>query len=461
MQKRNIWILSLLLLFVALTAGCGQKERRITDGSEVYVKPQTAAAQDEPKEEETEEIQSVEEIYVITAIDEARKMLTLQSCEEPVEIPYEYTGGTYVKDKYGKNLTVSQLSLGELVTIDVQGGKLSLVKIAQDAFSYDDLHNFTLDRDMQSLTVGSSIYYFDKDLLAYYGDRLIPLSELSEQDTVCIKGVGQQIYTLQVTTGHGIVTLENIELFLDGYITIGNVLSQKITPQMRLEVPEGTYLLSVANDGYGGSREITVEADREIKVNLDELKGDGPKLCSVQFEKPEPENAQVFLDGEQVDLTQTIQVRYGEHRLTAKAEGYVDWQRTLIVNSATAKIKIEMTTIEEAEEEETISTSNPPKSNTNSNTNNNNTGNTNNNSTNNNSNNNNNSTNNNSNNSNNNSNNNNNNSTNNNSNRNNNSNNNSNNNNNNSTNNNNNTLKNHETHEDEATRRHLLMFLLS
>ena len=507
LQKRNIWVVLPLLLLVFLAAGCGQKERRITDGSEVYVKPQTAEAKEEPEEEED---QSFEEIYAVTAIDTDRRLLTLRDCENAVEVPYQYTGGTYIKDKYGKNLTVSQLSLGELVTIEVQDEKLSTVQVSKDAFSYDDLHNFTLDQDVQSLTVGSSIYYFDKSLLAYYGDTQIPLSELSDQDTVCIKGLGQQIYTLQVTTGHGVVTLENTELFLGGYITIGNVLSQKITPQMRIEVPEGTYLLSVANDGYGGSREITVEADREVKVNLDELKGDGPKLCSMQFEL-KPENAQIFLDGEQVETAQAIQVRYGVHRLTAKAEGYVDWERTLIVNSATSKIKIEMSTIEEAEEEETISTSNPSgnstknNSNNNNNSNNSNTGNntnsntgnntnrnnnnntnnnTNSNSTNNNRNNNNNTnrnninnnsnntnrnnnnnTNNNNNNSNNyNSNNNTNNNNNNNSN-NNNSNNNTNNNNNNNTNNNNNSSNynhndNHEDHEDDETRRHTLMFIL-
>ncbi len=493
MQKRNIWLALLFLLFVFLAAGCGQKERRITDGSEVYVKPQTAESKEEPEEEE---VQSLEEIYAVTAIDTDRRLMTLRNCENTVEVPYEYTGGTYIKDKYGKNLTVSQLSLGELVTIEVQDEKLSTVQVSKDAFSYDDLHNFTLDHDVQSLTAGSSIYYFDKNLLTFYGDSQIPLSEISEQDTVCIKGVGQQIYTLQVTTGHGVVTLENIELFLGGYITIGNVLSQKITPQMRIQVPEGTYLLSVANEGYGGSREITVEADREVKVNLDELKGDGPKLCSMQFE-PKPENAQIFLDGEQVEAAQTIQVRYGVHRLTAKAEGYVDWTRTLIVNSATSKIKIEMSTIEEAEEEETISTSDPSGSgtknnnNSNNNSNNTNTGNntnrnnsntnsnnnTNGNNSNTNSNNNtnrnntnsnrnNNSNNNNTNRNNNNSNNNNtnrnnntnNNSTNNNTNKNNNNNNSNNNNNNNS--NNNNHDDNHEDHEDDETRRHTLMFFL-
>lgn len=303
MQKRNLFILLLILLSAAFAAGCGGGERRITDGSEVYVKREAADTQEEIEEDTEAEV--VEEIYAVTAVDMERKILTLRNCENAVEVPYHYTGGTYIRDKYGKDMTVSQLSIGELVTIEQQGEKLSVVQVSADAFSYDDLHNFTLDQEMQSLTVGSSIYYFNNSLLAYYKGSPIPLSELSEQDTVCIKGVGQQIYTLQVTNGHGVVVLENVELFLGGYITIGNVLSQKITPQMRIEIAEGTYLLSVANNGYGGGREITVEADKETKVNLDELKGEGPKLCQIQFEV-KTENAQLFLDGEQIDTAQPL-----------------------------------------------------------------------------------------------------------------------------------------------------------
>ena len=123
-----------------------------------------------------------------------------------------------------------------------------------------------------------------------------------------------------------------------------------IAPDMRIEVPEGTYLLSVANNGYGGSSEITVEANRETTVNLEELKGEGPKYCTIAF-VIEPENATLYLNGEVVDLSQTLQLKYGRYRLSAKAEGYADWNRTLVVNSESANIKIELQTEAEAAEE--------------------------------------------------------------------------------------------------------------
>ena len=365
MRKRKGQILILLLLILITAAGCGEKKKKITDGSEVYVKREETKASEDIQEEE--EKQDPQALYVVTGIDTDHRLLTLRDCKTTKEKPYSYTGGTYIKNKYGDNLTIEQLELGELVTIEEKKETLTTVQISAEAFSYDDLYRYTLDKEMKSLTVGNESYYFDEDLLIYHESSKISVSEISEQDTICMKGIGQQIYVIQVTTGHGTVVLENTELFQGGYITIGNILSKKITPQMRIEVPEGTYLLAVANNGYGGSRNITVEANRELKVNLDELKGEGPKICQIQF-KATPENAVVKLDGEQVQLGQAVEVTYGAHRLTAEAEGYTDWKRTLIVNSATAEISIEMTREEEEEKDETISTSGAKSDNDSNNT---------------------------------------------------------------------------------------------
>ena len=362
MQKKNLHIITLFLLLAVFTAGCGEQSGRITDGSEVYVKRQ-AQEQEEETEEEEEEPQR---LYMVVNIDTDRQIMTLRNCENTKEKPYDYNGGTYIRNKYGDNLTVSQISQGELVTIEREGGVLTSVQISKDAFSYDDLYQFRLDKKQKSLTVGSASYYFDEDVAVFHGSSQISLSEISEQDTICLKGVGQQIYAIQVITGHGTVVLENTELFQGGYITIGNVLSQKITEETHFEVTEGTYVLSVANDGYGGSKEITIEANRETKVNLDELKGEGPKFCQIQF-KLAPENTAVYIDGTQVDTSQPVQVRYGVHRLSASAEGYEEWVRTLVVNSEKGEFTIELSN-EEQKEDETVSTSGGSNTNTNNNT---------------------------------------------------------------------------------------------
>ena len=62
----------------------------------------------------------------------------------------------------------------------------------------------------------------------------------------------------------------------------------------------------MANDGYGGSRNITVEANKETKVDLDELKGEGPKFGEITL-KVTPDTAVVSLDGQPIDVKRSHQ----------------------------------------------------------------------------------------------------------------------------------------------------------
>ncbi len=335
-----------LVTALLILSGCGEKKDAITDGREVYVKQDKT----EKEEPETEEKSKEEQLFLVTGLDTERKKITLKGYQEREEEEYTYTGVTDIKDKYGNNTTMEKIASGEMVNVKIEKDTVKSVQVADEVFTYGDIHNFTLDTEAKIITVGKNNYYYEEDIQVFYRNSKISIAEISEWDTICLKGIDKKVYAIQVTNGHGTVVLENTEMFEGGNITIGNVLSLDIEPDMRIEVPEGVYLLSVANDGYGGNSEITVEANREIAVNLEELKGEGPKYGTIAF-VIEPENATLYLNGEVVDLSQSLQLKYGRYSLSARAEGYADWDRTLVVNSKSANIKIELQTEAEAEQE--------------------------------------------------------------------------------------------------------------
>ena len=144
---------------------------------------------------------------------------------------------------------------------------------------------------------------------------------------------------MQVTRGHGTIALINTGLFEGGWISLGTKIYAKVTPNMRLEVPEGTYELSVANDGYGDSRQIEVERSQVTTVDLEEDKGAGPKLCQVTFEV-NVEGALLYINGEPVDYDGPVELRYGIHRLTVIADGFETWERQLVIHSEETTIQI-------------------------------------------------------------------------------------------------------------------------
>lgn len=334
----------MMILSLPMLAGClGEKKNDRTQGEVL----------EEGSSEETEEADGEGtngQAYILLHHNEETKCVFLQDVESGRQEEFAYNGGTYIHGRYGESLTMDQLCVGELVLLTYTDKKvLTEMKVSTDAFIYEEVTGFSVDQENAIFSVGSSNYYYDDDLKIFSEEGIISLNELSSQDTICMRGFEKKILTVVVTRGHGTVALKNTALFEGGMVTIGNVTAQKVNGDMTLEVPEGTYTLSVANDGYGGSKEITVKRFEELTVDLDVLKGDGPQFCKLKINVT-PQEAKVTIDGGAADCSQILELRFGTYQIKAEAEGYTSWSGKLVVSSAEAAVTIELDKDPNAEE---------------------------------------------------------------------------------------------------------------
>ncbi len=141
---------------------------------------------------------------------------------------------------------------------------------------------------------------------------------------------------------------------------------------MNVEIPEGTYQVTAANDGYGDTKEVTVKRNETTVLNLDEYKGEGPKDGKVKFIL-QPEGTQLSIDGRSLaNVSQPVELKYGTHKLTVTSEKYGTLTRKLVVGSAESEITINMGTEakkdKEAEEKKSSTTTNSSSTGTNSST---------------------------------------------------------------------------------------------
>ena len=65
-------------------------------------------------------------------------------------------------------------------------------------------------------------------------------------------------------------------------------------------------------------------------LDLDELKGEGPKTGSIIF-YIDVEGATLSIDGDTVDYSAPVVLTYGVHTLHAEAEGYDDFDKKLLL----------------------------------------------------------------------------------------------------------------------------------
>lgn len=300
---------------------------------------------------ESEEENTGEPLYVVLDIDNKKKLIKLKNIDTNRQESYHYTGGTYFLDKYADNLIISQIQRGEIVNIKFAGGseKLSELKLSDQVIVYDNISEYSFDKKQNNLKIGKTEFYFDNNLVIFSGDKEIALSELGENDTINIREKDKRILSVMVTVGHGTVVFENTQLYEGGYVTIGNLLSEKLTQDMRLEVAEGTHRLSVLSDEREGVTRITVIRDEELTVDLSSMEQEIIKVCTLQF-RITPSNAVVFLDDKRIDAFTSHSIPYGTHKVKVSAKGYETWEKKVKVSTANAALSIDLTAKPEEEQ---------------------------------------------------------------------------------------------------------------
>ena len=255
--KKTITYLS-LLFWLSLLVACGQQEETTDDGV-TYFHHSIADRNTQETQENSTETEKSEE-FLLTAVDQIQESLQLYRYADGMEYRYYYGTGTRFYDKYGNRTPVTSFEPGLLVTIgDVDSeGILTEARISDQAWVYDNITRFSVNPDLDMLKIGDGKYRYTDDTIVFSGDKRIQMTDLSDGDTLSVVGRDKNILAVRVTTAQGTLALSNTKLFEGSFLQLGTKIFAEITPDMEIQVPEGTYELRVANDGWGGSTEVTI-----------------------------------------------------------------------------------------------------------------------------------------------------------------------------------------------------------
>lgn len=281
------------------------------------------------------------DILIVSDINSANETIRVYNYSTGVQYQYYYGLTTGFFDKYGNHMSVSDIHQGDVV--DISGadsdGKAKRIQKSDKVWTNDAVTNFSVDKDKSVLEIGSSSYRLGERTMIFSGSEVIDTDSITAQDKLSVVGIDKDIVSISVTTGHGTLQLSNTSLFEGSFLQLGDRIFAEITNDMSLDVPEGSYTLAVANNGWGGSTDIEIKRGETTRVNLNDLKGEGPKKSSILFEV-DVQGAKIYVDGKEIDYTSPVEITYGKHTLKVTADGYDTWTRTLYVNSKEATIQI-------------------------------------------------------------------------------------------------------------------------
>lgn len=339
------------LLVLVMLSGCGKET--VDDGMTYF--HHSIADQTEADTQETQQ----QEVYLITGIDQTEESLRLYRYANGMEYRFYYGTGTQFFDKYGNRSTMAAFPLGSLVTIGEQtlDGTLSEVQLSDEAWVYEDITRFSVNEEKNMLMIADRKYRYKDNTYVFSGDEKVDMTGIRQGDTLTVVGIDKQILSVNITTAQGTLALKNTSLFEGSFLQLGKKIFTEITPDLTLQVPEGKYTLTVANNGWGGSKKIKIKRGKTTTVDLNELKGEGPQYGKIKF-SIDVEDALLLVDGKQTETGKTLKLTYGSHDVTVYADGYDVWKRNLYVNSPEATIIIKLKDEEDSESSGTSSSQN-------------------------------------------------------------------------------------------------------
>ena len=332
-RPNKLICVSLLVLTVAfcLTA-CGDNEAHFSKSKPLPTSENT-----------TEEATSSDNIFVIQELNMLEETVTVYDIISGRTLRYKYSLATQFLDKYGDESSSLNFTPGTPVVLGekMKSNALSSIKMSDKTWVQDNINKYSIEEDKNKMTIGGAEYRLTDKTTAYSGNEIIALSAIGEADTLTVVGKDKNIISVAVTTGHGYIQFVNTQNFEGTMVQIGSKIFAKVTPDLVTEVPEGSYDVTVASKGYGGTVKCDVKRGEISVIDLSQIQMTGQKICKLTFITSMP-GVNIYLDGNQVNANQEMDVPYGVHLIRVTATGYSEWSKTLYVNSPSAKIAIDM-----------------------------------------------------------------------------------------------------------------------
>lgn len=284
-----------------------------------------------------------EDTAIVVKKDTQASAIQFQNLATGKRYTLNYDGATEIYDKYEEAMSLQQIEPGCIVTVRFYKPKklLASMKVDGQALHFAELGNYVLDSRRGTLSVGETVYNLNSHLVILSEENIVELIDINQLDVLSVWGYNNQIYSINVEQGHGYLRLQNDTYFVNGWIEIGQKIIRKITEDMLIVVPEGRMEVKVSHNGSSATQEITFRRNEEMAWDLGDVEITEVQKGRIIFTL-EPMDAKVMIDGKEVNTSLPVELEYGVHKMTVKADGYDTLSQYIKVREPSANIGIEL-----------------------------------------------------------------------------------------------------------------------
>lgn len=341
-------LLSLLLLILGLTmAACAPGS-----SSEMADVPSTEEVHTGYKAPGPDSYDSADTAVLVDK-NENQKLLTFLNLNRGREYTLSYDGTTKFSDKYGESVSLKQIAVGDIVDVtflkDIK--HLTQMMLSSKAWKNEGVARYEMNHIRGEVTIGEDIYKLTDNTRYLSDGQIIEAMDINASDVLSFQGIDNQVLSVCVDKGHGYLRLVNDESFVGGWIEIGQSTIQRITEDMLLVLPEGSYQVNISHRGGGGLRDVIINRNEETTLDIGDMEVPETQTGMVLFSLS-PSDATLYIDGTETDASAPVTLEYGIHQLIVKAEGYKSITQYIRVGQASAGVNVVLESATASEDEE-------------------------------------------------------------------------------------------------------------
>ncbi len=302
---------------------------------------------------------SMDEEAIVVSVNTIESSMQFYNLSVGRTYTLSYNGLTNIKNRFGDAIVAGQLKEGDVarVTFLKDSRLVKSVSLRETEELNLVCENAPFNMTARTAVIDDVSYKINNNVPIVSGGKLIKYEELNPVDELKIETSSNEILSIAVSKGHGYLRLEGHDPFVGGWIEVGTTIAP-VEEEMLLSVPEGDYEMCITKDNTQGLKKISIEKDKETVVDLTEMETAQIKKTGKIFFTVSPETAKLYIDGEEKDYSEEIELLYGIHQMTAKAPGYVGLTQYFKVGQDMANLNIELKKSEsddDDDEEEIIS----------------------------------------------------------------------------------------------------------
>lgn len=258
-----------------------------------------------------------------------------------------YDNTSMIYDIHGKPMSASLLEVGQVVNITFLKGvkHLNSLIISSEAWVEENVNDFELVRGDETAKINGTVLHITPRTLIVSEGQAVNPEDILPTDTLRVSGIDKEIYSIVVTRGHGYVSLSSDTVedrsLVGAWIELDKEVIRKITPNMLISAPEGSYNVSINGNGAKFSSEIIVNRNEETVIDTSVAEVEKIKEGNVTFIVT-PSFARVFVDGDEVLTEVPHTYTYGKHKLHVMADGYEPQDHILKVAERDATLFIDL-----------------------------------------------------------------------------------------------------------------------